>query len=104
MNEFITPPEHINFLAKKLYGNSGKIKDVSIAYLKKDGGGPVKLHTHSHDHLFIVTSGEAKIIYGRETVILKKDESFLVKGNIEHSVWNNIDGETVMLGISVENE
>ncbi len=37
MNEFMIPPDHVNFLAKKLFGNSGKIKDVSIAYLQKRG-------------------------------------------------------------------
>ncbi len=103
MSEFMTPPNHVNFLAKKLFGESGKIKDISIAYLKKEGGGPTEQHTHSHDHLFIVTQGEAKIIYGDEIIILKKDEAFLVKGIVSHSVWNNIDEETVMVGISVEN-
>lgn len=72
MNEFMIPPDHVNFLAKKLFGNSGKIKDVSIAYLQKEGGGPTEPHTHSHDHLFIVTSGEAKINYGKEIIILEK--------------------------------
>ncbi|MDE5648586.1 MAG: cupin domain-containing protein [Oscillospiraceae bacterium] len=103
MNEFMTPPNHVNFMAKKLFGNSGKIKDVLMAYLKKEGGGPTEQHTHCHDHLFIVTSGEAKINYGSEIIILKKDQSFLVKGTVSHSVWNNIDEETVMVGISVEN-
>ena len=87
---------------QKNYSEIRKIKDVSIAYLQKEGGGPTEPHTHSHDHLFIVTSGEAKINYGKEIIILKKDESFLVKGTVSHSVWNNIDEETVMVGISVE--
>lgn len=103
MSEFMTPPNHVNFLAKKLFGNSGKIKDISIAYLNKEGGGPIEQHTHFHDHLFIVTQGEAKIIYDDEIIILKKDEAFLVKGAVSHSVWNNIDDETIMVGISVEN-
>lgn len=36
MNEsdgFITPPEHLKFLAKKLFGNCGEIIDGAIAYL-----------------------------------------------------------------------
>lgn len=103
MSEFMTPPNHVNFLAKKLFGNSGKIKDISIAYLNKEGGGPTEQHTHSHDHLFIVTQGEAKIIDDDEIIILKKGEAFLVKGTVSHSVWNNIDDETIMVGISVEN-
>lgn len=102
MNEFITPPNHINFLAKKLFQNVGEIIDGSIAYLEKQGGGPLKNHTHEHNHLFIVTEGEAKIILNNEVVLVKKNESYLVKGNIPHSVWNNIDGNTVMIGISTK--
>lgn len=98
-----TPPDHVNFLAEKLYGR-GKISDISIARMGEKGGGPVTVHTHSHGHLFIVTEGEAKIILGQETVILRKNESFFVRGSIPHSVRNNTDGETVMIGINIENE
>ena len=45
--------------------------------------------------------GEAKVLLGKETVIIHKDEAFLVKGTIPHSVWNNLQDETVMIGISV---
>ena len=100
-SEFITPPEHVNFLAKKLYGN-GQISDISIARMGKNGGGPVTVHTHSHGHFFIVTEGEAKIILGDDVVILRKNESFFVDGSIPHSVWNNRDEETVMIGINLE--
>lgn len=99
---FITPPKHINFEAKKLFGSIGEIMDGSIAYLNLNGGGPTEQHTHEHNHLFIVTEGEAKILLGDEEVIVKKNESFLVEGRIPHSVWNNIEGTTVMLGISVK--
>jgi hypothetical protein len=34
MDEFITPPIHINFLAKKLFQNVGEIIDGSITYLE----------------------------------------------------------------------
>lgn len=100
MNEFITPPNHINFKAKKLFSEMGKISDGSIAYIEANGGGPQVPHTHSHNHLFIVTEGEAKIILGDEEIILKKNESFLVKGSIPHSVWNNTNDTTVMIGIT----
>ncbi|MDE5993770.1 MAG: cupin domain-containing protein [Oscillospiraceae bacterium] len=100
--DFITPPNHVNFLAKKLFGEIGEIIDGSIAYLQPNGGGPDELHTHDHNHLFIVTKGEAKILLGDKEIIVKKDESFLVKGSIPHSVWNNTDAETVMIGISVK--
>lgn len=102
MQEFITPPEHINFKAKKLFGQMGKIIDGSIAYVDLSGGGPTKQHTHSHNHLFIVVQGEAKVLLGSDEIIIKKDEAFLVEGKIPHSVWNNSDNETVMIGISVE--
>jgi mannose-6-phosphate isomerase-like protein (cupin superfamily) len=102
MKDFITPPEHIHFLAKKLFADVGEIMDGSIAYLEKDGGGPVKPHTHEHNHLFIVVKGEAKIILGDRVVILKENESYLAEGTIPHSVWNNLSETTVMVGISVK--
>jgi mannose-6-phosphate isomerase-like protein (cupin superfamily) len=102
MEGFMTPPKHVNFLAKKLFADVGEIIDGSIAYLDQQGGGPIENHTHEHDHLFIVTQGEARILLGAETVIVKKDQSYLVKGSIPHSVWNNIDAITVMIGISVK--
>lgn len=102
MDDFMTPPNHVNFKAKKLFGECGKIKDGAIAYVLPQGGGPVEKHCHSHNHLFIVTKGEAKVLLGDVEVIIKENESFLVKGTIPHSVWNNSDSETVMIGITVE--
>ena len=98
---FITPPNHVGFAAKNLFGASGRILDGAIAYLAPDGGGPTERHTHAHNHLFIVTQGEARIQYGDQTVILGPDESFLVRGAVPHAVWNNASGQTVMIGISV---
>ncbi|MGN0632553.1 MAG: cupin domain-containing protein [Oscillospiraceae bacterium] len=96
-----TPPLHVNFLAEKLYGNLGEITDVSLAQIGKEGGGPEGNHTHAHDHLFIVTQGEAKIVEDGEVKILKQNEAYLVKGEKPHSVWNNSDGTTVMIGATV---
>ncbi len=31
-----------------------------------------------------------------------KDEAFLVEGRIPHSCWNNTDGMTKMIGITVQ--
>lgn len=103
MHEWTTPPKHVNFQAKKLFGVMGHIMDGAIAYMDLEGGGPTEPHTHEHDHLFIVTEGEAKILLGEETVIIKKDEAFLVQGKIPHAVWNNANRKTVMIGISVTN-
>lgn len=98
----MTPPKHINFKAKKLFGEMGQIIDGAIAYVDLNGGGPTELHTHEHNHLFIVTQGEARILLDDQEVIIKTDEHFLIDGQIPHSVWNNSDIETVMIGISVK--
>ena len=68
----------VNFLAKKLFSNMGEIIDGSIAYLNINGGGPLELHTHEHNHLFIVVKGEAKIQYADSVVVIKENESYLV--------------------------
>lgn len=101
MDNFITPLDHIKFKAKKLFGAMGTIIDGSIAYVDLNGGGPAEQHTHEHNHLFIVTQGEAKIQLADSEIVVKKDEAFLVEGKIPHSVWNNTESETVMIGISV---
>ncbi|MSA02789.1 hypothetical protein GKG47_15230 [Lactonifactor sp. BIOML-A3] len=48
MNEFITPPNHVNFKAKRLFGEMGQIIDGSVAYVDLNGGGPIQRHTHEH--------------------------------------------------------
>ena len=98
---FMTPPKHVNFETKKLFGSMGQIMDRSIAYIRAKGGGPTEQHTHEHDHLFIVVRGEAKVLLDKEEVIIPENEAFLVKGAIPHSVWSNLDEETVMIGVSV---
>lgn len=60
---FMVPPNHVNFEAKKLFGNvGGEIIDGSIAYISLRGGGPTEMHTHSHNHLFIVVRCEARVL------------------------------------------
>ena len=100
--KLITPPNHTNFLAKKIFENSGEIIDGSIAYIETDGGGPHPAHTHAHDHLFVVLEGEVKIYLDKEEIILKKDQSHLVDGSIPHSVWNNKKEQTKVLGINIK--
>jgi mannose-6-phosphate isomerase-like protein (cupin superfamily) len=101
-NDFITPSNHVNFLAKKLFENCGEIINGSIAYLEPNGGGPTELHTHEHDHLFIVVKGEAKVLFEDKTQIIKENDSFIVNGNMPHSVWNNISNTTIMIGITIK--
>ena len=78
MKDFMTPPNHEKFLAKKLFNENGKIQWGAIAYIEKDGGGPAGNHTHSDNHIFIVVEGEVRVIMGNETVIVKKNESCFV--------------------------
>lgn len=104
MEGFMTPPRHVNFNAKKLFGKMGEIQDGSIAYLENGGGGPTENHVHMHDHLFIVVQGEAKVFLDKEEKIIRENESFLVKGTIPHSVWNNSQSTTIMIGISLHDE
>ncbi len=94
-------PNHIGFEALKLFGKNGNIIDGSLAYIQPGGGGPIELHTHAHDHLFAVIEGEAKILLDKEVIVIKKGESFLVDGRIPHSVWNNFENQTVMIGINL---
>lgn len=100
MQDFITPPNHKGFMAKKLFDESGKIKWGAIAYLDKDGGGPTGNHTHSENHIFIVVDGEAKVMLGGTAVIVKKNESLFVNGMTPHSIWNNADQTTTVIKIS----
>ena len=104
MQKFITPPGHSGFLAKTLFNEIGTVKWGAIGYLSKDGGGPAGNHTHSDNHVFIVVDGEAKVILGEESVIVKKNESLFVDGMIPHSIWNNADIETVVVKLSVKRE
>jgi hypothetical protein len=80
----------------------GVVLYVSIACLEKDGGGPLELHIHEHNHLFIVVKGEAEILLNNEKVIVHENESYLVKVSIPHSVWNNLPETTVIVGLSVK--
>ena len=102
MDGFITPPNHINFLAKKLFADMGKIIDGSIAYLEENGGGPLEFHTHTHNHLFIIVKGEVKVQYPDHEVIIKENDSYLVDGKIPHSVWNNGTEQAIIIGLSVK--
>ena len=101
--DFITPPEHVNFHAKKLFENPGDIIDGAVAYIDENGGGPLVNHVHNtHNHLFIMVKGQAKIILDNKEFILNENESFLVDGSLPHSVWNNISSKTIMIGLTVK--
>lgn len=49
---FMTPPGHVHFLAKKLFGESGEIQDGAIAYLEP-GGGRSRRAAHSFTRSFV---------------------------------------------------
>ncbi len=102
--DFSTPPEHVKFLAKKLFGECGRILDGAIAYIEPSGGGPIEQHTHEKNHLFIVIKGEVKVLYGDKVKCYRANESFLVQGEIPHSIWNETEETVIMLGISLKND
>ena len=77
--------------------------EKGYGFIAPDGGGPVTPHTHATDHLFIVTQGEAKVLLDGQERIIRENEAFVVKGGIPHSVWNNAQAETVMIGITLKN-
>lgn len=100
--DFVAPAAHVKFLAKRIFGAEGEIKDGAIAYIEPGGGGPTVQHTHGHDHLFIVVKGEATIRLGERVVKVCENESFRVEGSVPHSVWNETGETVVMVGITVE--
>ncbi len=101
-SEFTVPPRHNGFLAKNLFGESGKIKRIAIAYIEKCGGGPKGDHTHNENHIFIVVDGEARVVLGDKEIVIKKNESLFVDGTSPHSIWNNSDEVCRVIKISVE--
>lgn len=100
-NEFITPQGHKNFHAKKLFNEAGQIKWGAIAYIEKDGGGPIGNHTHDDNHIFVIVEGEVEIFLENESHIVKKDETFFVDGRIPHSIWNHGSGVAKVIKLSV---
>lgn len=102
MDEFFTPPNHVHFLAKKLFGEiEGTVIDGSIAYIDPNGGGPLEPHTHPHDHLFIVIEGEITISTPEEEICIQKNNHFLLKGMITHAVFNKKNSQAIVMGISI---
>ncbi|TDX46344.1 cupin domain-containing protein [Orenia marismortui] len=103
MDDFIVPAKHFKFKAKKLSEKlEGSISDSSVAYIEPQGGGPKPSHTHEHDHFFIVVKGCATIEIGEEKLKVEEDQSVLVSGSEEHSVWNESDELLKMIGITIQ--
>lgn len=105
MEDFITPPNHQGFLAKQLFANceEGKILNGFVAYLDPNGGGPEPPHTHSQDHLFIVTEGCITFKVADREIVVKKDNSLYVKGEEIHSLWNRTDKIAKVIKINLIN-
>lgn len=102
MDQFITPLNHLKFKAKKIMGEViGKMSDCSVAYIEPQGGGPEPSHTHSHDHLFIVTEGVATVKMEKKIIKVNTDEAIIVPGLINHSIWNQTGKPLKMIGITI---
>lgn len=102
--EFITPPNHFGFKAKKIYGNpiEGTIRDCAIAYVEPNGGGPKPAHAHPHSHFFIILEGTATIYMDNKRTEVEKDEAIHIDGGIMHSIMNESDVELKMIGITID--
>ena len=98
----LTPEGHQGFLAKKLFGEMGKIQWGAIAYIEPGGGGPANDHTHSDDHLFIIVDGRVRIVSGDREIFAGKDEAVFVEGMVPHSIWNAGEETAVVIKISTE--
>jgi quercetin dioxygenase-like cupin family protein len=98
----ITPKDHINFKALKLSSDiDDEILDCAIAFIEPKGGGPLPDHTHDHDHLFTVISGEVEIRMDGAKITLKSGMALRVPGRTVHSVWNVSDNIAKVSGISL---
>lgn len=105
MSDFMIPPNHVGFKAKKLNGQiAGNVTDCAIAFIEPGGGGPDPSHTHPHDHFFIVVEGWATIQMGNEKVKVNTDESIMVPGEIIHSIWNESAQPLKMIGLTINHE
>lgn len=102
--EFITPPNHFGFQAKKIYGTpiKGTLTNCSIAYIEPQGGGPKPEHKHSHNHFFILTEGEATIYEDEKKIIVRKEEAVYINGQKIHTILNESNQELKMIGITIE--
>lgn len=101
MSDFMTPPNHKGFLAKRLFDENGRIQWGAIAYIEPGGGGPEGNHTHSDNHIFIVADGEVRVVLDGQEFTVKKNESFFVDGMIPHSIWNRAEQTAAVIKISV---
>lgn len=101
MSDFMTPPGHVNFNAKMLATDlKATLLDVAVAYIEPGGGGPSPAHTHANNHLFVVVEGCATIKMGNQLIAVQTDETVYVKGDMEHSIWNESDKPLKVLKIN----
>lgn len=105
MDGFTAVPHHTGFLAKRVFGEAGRVLDVSVAHLEPQGGGPVPAHSHpERDHLFIVTRGVMEARTPEGVRRFGPDEALLVPGGEVHEVWNAGDEPAVVVGITLAAE
>ena len=72
-----------------------------MTHLEPGGGGPISVHTHPHDHLFIVTEGTMEARLPESVRRFGPDEALLVRGAELHEIWNAGSTPAVVVGITL---
>ena len=98
----ITPPNHSKFKALPLAKDiDTEIIDCALAFIEPGGGGPSPDHTHPHDHLFTVVSGEVQVHINGQRHLITSGCSLRVPGSKLHSVWNCGSQPAKVIGTSL---
>lgn len=100
--EFKEIKGHKKFKIKNLFHEqNGVIGQGDIAIIEPGGGGPFPSHTHNHGHLFVVLEGTIDITINEDLFTVSENESFKVPGKVNHTMTNNSNSTSRILGIKL---
>lgn len=102
LSGFNLPSDHVDYFKKDLFGDCGEVLNGAVSYIYPNGGGPFEQHTHDNDHLVVIVRGQAKVLLADTFYIIHENESYIVKGDIPHSIWNNSSDTTILVGITLK--
>ena len=71
---------------------------LMLSFVKLSPNAAVPPHSHPHEQMAVVLSGELQVTIADESRILKEGDAFLVPSGVEHSV-KNLKGQTRVLDI-----